>query len=424
MKTGLFTKASKTGRAVYMQTMGRPSWTPREYDQLARESYQMNAVSYRCVKMISDAAASVPLIVTEGGTIMETHPFLDLIKRPNRFESRIELMNRITSFLLLAGNSYLEPVMIDGEIKELFCLRPDRMTVTTGPRGYPVAYNYKVGQTEVPYKVPRTGQMPILHFREFHPTDDHYGLSPVEPAAHSIDVHNQSNIFAKALLDNQARPSGALVYSGGESGMESLSDESFVRLKNELEEKYQGSKNAGRPMLLEGGLDWKPLSLAPKDLEYTESKQQSARDIALAFGVPPQLLGIPGDNTYTNYSQAVRALYRQTVIPLLVHICGDMTQFFEPTYGSDFEVKPDLDNLTALSEERKELWDRINNSKVLTVDEKREAIGYDKYKRDPEVGKSIMGPMNEMPLSADRDDTDEGDGEEPDSDNPFEGDDE
>ena len=415
------TKASKAGRAIYMQTMGRPSWTPRDYAKLAKESYQMNAVSYRCVRLIAEAAAAMPFLVREGDKELETHPFLDLMKRPNPFESRQELLTKLYSFLLLSGNSYLEPNILDKAVRELFVLRPDRMSITPGIKGYPVKYTYTVGQQKVEY--PITGgansQLPILHIKEFHPTDDQYGLSPVEPAAYSIDVHNQSNVFSKALLDNMARPSGALVYSGGESGTEALSDEQFTRLKTELEEKYQGAKNAGRPLLLEGGLDWKEMSLAPKDMEYTEAKNQSARDIALSFGVPPQLLGIPGDNTYTNYSQAVRALYRQTVIPLVMHVCGDLSAFFQPTYGKDFEIITDLDSLEALADEREALWKRVEDSTVLTLDEKREAIGYDKAK-DRKVGEAIWAPMNEVPRNADK--PDPGTGKEPGSEDPFEDD--
>ena len=70
-------------------------------------------------------------------------------------------------------------------------------------------------------------------------------------------------------------------------------------------------------MLLEGGLDWKPLSLSPKDMDFIEAKHAAAREIALAFGVPPLLLGMPGDNTYRNYAEANRAFWRQTVLPLV-----------------------------------------------------------------------------------------------------------
>lgn len=411
------TKASKAGPAIHMQTLGRPTWTPRDYAKLSKESYQMNAVSYRCVRLVAEAAASMPFLVFENNKELTEHPFLKLMKRPNPFQSRQEVLVSLYSYLLLAGNAYLEPVFLDKEVRELFILRPDRMSISVGPKGYPSRYTYKVGQTEINYVV-NSPQLPLLHIKEFHPTDDNYGMSPVEAAAYSIDVHNQSNVFSKALLDNMARPSGALVYSGGESGTEALSDEQFTRLKQELEEKYMGAKNAGRPLLLEGGLDWKTMSLAPKDMEYTDAKQQSARDIALAFGVPPQLLGIPGDNTYTNYSQAVRALYRQTVIPLVNHVTADLTNFFAPTYGDDFEVRTDLDTLEALSDERNDLWKRVNDAKFLTVDEKRIATGYEKYREEEGIGGKIYGPLNEMPLSDEPSEPPQG-GSEPPTDNAF-----
>ena len=78
-------------------------------------------------------------------------------------------------------------------------------------------------------------------------------------------------------------------------------------------------------MVLEGGLDWKAMALSPKDMDFVELKNAAAREIALAFGVPPMLLGIPGDNTYANLAEANRALWRQTVIPLVRRVADDLS---------------------------------------------------------------------------------------------------
>lgn len=391
-------KASRTGRQVYMQTMGAPQWTPREYDRLAKESYERNAISFRCTKLVAEAVASMPLLVYEGQEELDTHPFLDLINNPNPHSSRHSLIIQLVSFLLLAGNSYLEVVRLDGRLRELHVLRPDRMRIVPGARGYPESYEYVVnGSRPTVFRMPVTGQHPLLHLKNFHPTEDFYGLSAIEAAALSIDIHNSSSAFNKALLDNGARPTGALVYNGGEEGNENLTDEQFYRLKAELEEQFQGPKNAGRPLLLDGGLDWKEMGTAPRDLEYTDARDQSARDIALALGVPSQLLGIPGDNTYTNYSQAVRAFYRQTVIPTTYHIAQELTVFLRPTYGPDFRIGTDLDSVEALAEERESLWTRVSNADFLTVDEKRLATGYDPHP-DPSVGSS-MGDNNPEKVS-------------------------
>ncbi|MBJ3785169.1 phage portal protein [Devosia sp. MSA67] len=119
----------------------------------------------------------------------------------------------------------------------------------------------------------------------FHPLDDHYGMAPLEAAQTSLDIHNASAQWNKALLDNAARPSGALVYSAAAG---SLTDEQFSRLKEEMETQFSGAANAGRPMVLDGGLDWKAIALSPKDMDFIEARHAAARDIALAFGVPPK----------------------------------------------------------------------------------------------------------------------------------------
>src|SRR3954466_14302787 len=76
-----------------------------------------------------------------------------------------------------------------------------------------------------------------------------------------------------------------------------LTDVQFARLKEEIRQKYSGPQNAGRPLLLEDGLQWQQFSFSPKDMDFLESKHTTARDVCTVFGVPPMLLGIPGDNT-------------------------------------------------------------------------------------------------------------------------------
>jgi HK97 family phage portal protein len=210
--------------------------------------------------------------------------------------------------------------------------------------------------------------------REFHPLDDYYGLPPLEAAQISLDVHNAASAWNKALLDNAARPSGALVYKG-ENGS-NLSEEQFERLRDELEANFQGASNAGRPLLLEGGLSWQSMSLTPKDMDFLELKHGAAREIALAFGVPPMLLGIPGDNTYANYREANLAFWRQTVLPLASRFAGAFGAWLGPAFGEGLRLGIDVDQVEALSAEREALWRRVNEADFLTPEEKREAVGY------------------------------------------------
>jgi len=154
-----------------------------------------------------------------------------------------------------------------------------------------------------------------------------------------------------------------------------MAEDQYERLVSEMESHHQGARNAGRPMLLEGGLDWKPMGFSPSDMEFQKTKESAAREIALAFGVPPMLLGLPGDAAYANYAEANRAFYRQTVLPLVGKLCGALGNWLSDYYGDVMSLKADLDSVPALSVERESQWRRVANAGFLTDAEKRAMLG-------------------------------------------------
>jgi HK97 family phage portal protein len=117
------------------------------------------------------------------------------------------------------------------------------------------------------------------------------------------------------------------------------------------------------------------MSLSPKDMDFLEAKHAAAREIALAFGVPPMLLGIPGDNTYSNYQEANRVFFRGTVLPLAARIGASLSQWLAPAFGA-VTIAADLDDLPALAKDRAALWEQVTKAPFLTVNEKRTAVGY------------------------------------------------
>jgi HK97 family phage portal protein len=367
---------TKAAPLIALQLSSQARWTPRDYAALAREGVMANAVAYRAVRMIAESSASVPWLLYDGASELESHPLLDLLITPNPNESGTELFTTWYGHLQTAGNAYLEAVLLRGEVRELHVLRPDRVKAVAGPRGTPDAYDYTVdGRTT---RLPRDSAsafLPVLQAKLFHPLDDHYGLSPIEAAAVAIDVHNAGAHWTKALLDNAARPSGALVYRGPD-GQPNLTDEQFARLKLELENAYLGAANAGRPMVLEGGLEWRAMSYSPADMDFAAARATAAREIALAFGVPPMLLGIPGDNTYSNYREANLAFWRQTVLPLVAKTAQGLTGWLSPRFGSGLRIGYDVDSVDALALERESVWNRLNDASFLTLNERRAAAGY------------------------------------------------
>lgn len=358
----------------------RPVWSSRGYHNFADEGYQKNVIAFRSINMIAVSISSIPFLLyrhNKTGKVQQRyHLLLKLLDHPNSNMSKAEFMESMICYRLISGNSY---VMMLGADKpnELHLLRPDRVEIIKGQYNMPLGYRYKVNNKIQDFMVNQyTGRSQILHLRTFNPLDDWYGLSPLEAASYSIDQHNQAGAWNQAMLQNGARPSGALIATMNKDGSGGKLDfEQYERLKSQIDDLYTGSANAGRPLLLEGGLEWKEMGVSPRDMDFINSKHSSARDIALAFGVPPQLLGIPGDNTYSNLVEARLALWEQTILPTLDNILDNLNRWLVPCFGPDLQLTYNKDSIEVLTLKREKLWRYVENANFMTVNEKREAFG-------------------------------------------------
>ncbi|HST37106.1 MAG TPA: phage portal protein [Allosphingosinicella sp.] len=352
-----------TGRpflfAGWRGAFGGEPW-PRSYEAQVREAYLGNAVAQRAVRLVAESVAWAPVYEEEGRAVSLVSP---------------ALLETVATQLLLHGNAFVQLLQdAEGMPAELFALRPERVSVEADARGWPAAYAYRIGEarTRVPAR-DGLGRPGIAHLKATHPLDDHYGLGCLGAAAAAVAVHNAAAKWNKALLDNAARPSGALIYEPGDGA--ALSDEQFARLRSEIEAQLAGEANAGRPLLLDGGLRWQALSLTPAEMDFAGLKAAAAREIALAFGVPPMLLGLPGDNTYANYKEANRALWRLTLLPMAERILGGLSGALASWWpGLRLRVDPDL--IPALAEDRERLWRPVNAADFLSEEEKREMLGF------------------------------------------------
>ncbi|MBY0427973.1 MAG: phage portal protein [Alphaproteobacteria bacterium] len=372
-------KASLSGSVVAYAQVGKPRWTPRRYDALAEEGFRKNVIAWRCISEVAKASASVPLLLyTEEHQELGQHPLIELLKHPNPLQSTSQFMESVYSYYNISGNVYIEAIRPEDGASpvELYVLRPDRMRVIPGESGLPQGYEYQVNGRTVRWAAdPITGASNILHWKAFHPLDDWYGMAPLEAAMAAIDQHNSASAWNQALLNQAARPSGALIYSP-KDGPSQLSDEQFRRLKEELEDHYLSPRNAGRPLILEGGLDWKEMGLTPKDMDWLAGRKRAAQDIALAFGVPDQLVGISEAQTFANMAEARYMLYEETVLPLVQQFKGALNRWLTPMFDNTLRLEIDVDEIPALATRRDMVWDKIGKADFLTRNEKREAVGY------------------------------------------------
>ena len=379
--------------------------TNRKYKEYAKDGYQNNPVVSRCIQLISNSASAVKLDCFSGDTKLDNHELISLLKRPNPLQSGIEYFSSLYSYLMISGNSYLlRDTTEDKKPNELYLLRPDRIKIKSGDTMIPDAYCYVVdGQIVNEYPVDQvTANGQVKQIKLWNPLDDHYGLSPIMASAYNIDQHNLAGMHNVALLKNGCTPSGMLKFEPkDEQGMSAeLTDDQRARLLEDLEQRFQGTTNSGRPMLLEGDFEYQQLGLNPKDMDFLELLNLSAREIALAFGVPAQLIGIPEANTYSNMETAKLGLYEETIIPLLKRVESDLNEYLSPLYGDKIRLQYDIDSIPAMAEKRKQIYENVQgavNSGILTRNEARERLGLESVSGGDELYiPSNLFPIGEM----------------------------
>lgn len=391
-----------------MLNPGSPIWSNRNYKTFADNGYKRNIVVYRAIQLVTRAGSRIPIELYDGDKELDNHPMLRLLSRPNPYQSTQKLLELMLGYYCISGNIYLEGTngSLDGDSPngpplELFAQRPDRIVIEPSKLGVPMAFVYNYGgalpkRWEVD---PFTGEGAMLHIKSFNPTDDYYGLSPIEAAGYSVDTHTEASAWNKSLLQNGASPSGALIYKPQGMIGPKLTKEQRENLQNQLDERMTGSGNAGRPLIMDGGMEWVQMGINPKDMEFANSKNMSAREIAWAFGVPGMLLGIPGDNTYANMEEARASFYEETIIPVMSDVLSAMANWLGPAFGiRDPRLVINEDRIPALFGRRKALWDLAESNKFTTTNEKRMMCGYEKIEGEP-MADQVLIPAGLVPLS-------------------------
>lgn len=377
------TEGKDYGSMVGYYGVGSTRSKKYSYEQLSEEGFQKNAIVYRCISEISKGASAVPYMLKAGDNVLDTHPVLSLIDRPNPLQSHSEFFESIFSYLLLSGNCYILKVGADiGTPKELHLLRPDRIKIKGSGKPIPTSYEYVInGRTQQVYPIEETtGNSDIKQIKLFNPLDDYYGMSPMSPAAIEIDQHNMSSNHNINLLSNGARPSGAVVFKPQDDAGFSvnLTESQRQQMLSDINNRFSGTQNSGRIALLEGDFNFIEMGLSPKDMDFLNLKHMAATDIAMCFGVPSQLVGVPDAQTYANVAEARLALYEETIIPHLRKIESDLNEWLVPMFGEGLMFCFDIDKIPALAERTRRTYENVNSAVaqgIMTRNEAREAIG-------------------------------------------------
>lgn len=360
----IFKKREACAYSVY----GSHECNPYNFESFAGKGFSNNAIVYRAISLIARSMASVEFDVNDDRNPKLAAQISAFLANPCESYDTARILDAITTYLLIAGNSYM---YLSNEYPfSMQVLRPDRVEIVpTRDKTSVDHYIYRTHEGSVAI----TDVNNVIHLKFFNPMSDWYGLSPLQAAAKSVDQHTAVSEHNLSILKNGGRPSGCLVLR---NGADNLTDRQREQLMDGIRESYSGTNNAGRVMILEGDFEWKDLSKSPKDLDFFLGKNISAREIAQVFGIPPMLIGIQGDSTFSNYREARYHLWEDTILPILNQFIAAFNKWLYENVSTSIKIGVNMDKISALSFKRDQLWKRVSDCNFLTIDEKRAFLGY------------------------------------------------
>ena len=377
----------------------------RDFYRYALEGYQRNPIVYKCINLISKNIASLPLVVVnEEGEKIPDHPIQAVLDNPNPIQGSKEFIEELVIDKLIGGNAFSirSKTEEEGKILELWILRPDTIKIVSGRTLIPLRYEHVIGGSVVAvYEVDQlTGMSDCKHFKDYNPLDRIEGMSELKPAELVIDISTAIDEHNKALLENDLNPGGYLKYTPSDSTGRpaKLTPEQSKQIRQDLDKMHSGVKNAGRIMILEGGFDFQSPNMTPRDMSFDSLSNEVNSKIALALGVPEQLVGIQGAQTYANVKEARQSFYFDTIKPQAERIASDLNEWFREGLDEN-KIEFDFDSAPVISDmnrEKERSLAQVISSGIYTINEARSILNLDPI----DAGDDVYLPSNLFPVGS------------------------
>jgi len=313
---------------------------------------------------------------------IENHILLDLLHKPNPAQTKNEFLEFTFTNLELTGESFwLKERNKQGVVIALWPLNPAKMEhkVTSNILD---GWIYNNNGKRIPVEANE-----IVQHKYTDPTNIWRGMGVVKAAARSIDTDTQSADYNRRFFANNGRIDAAL------QTKDELSNESFARMKTEWNDVYGGVINAHKIAILEGGLEYKPLAITQKEMDFLESRKFNRDQILALFRVSATILGI-SENVNRSNAEAGEAVFaKRVLLPKLERLTSNITENLAP----DFDPKLIVSFANPVPEDKeftlKERESAIN--KYRTINEIRADVGDEPLRG----GDELYIPINSVPLS-------------------------
>jgi HK97 family phage portal protein len=347
----------------------KPFWERWSTDKAIQEGMKASEWVFIAVSRIATAAASIPWKVyrntgdgerepyMSGRDMDVPHPIEQLLNSPNPYMNGNDFFEMLTQHLYLGGNALERATMLKGVPIALAPIMPDMVDVVPGTKV--LIDHYDVWKKRETSTKPENVPVPeMLHIKFIDPNSYYWGMSPLQAVAKTVDTDVEAITWNKISLQNRAVSSGAFVIG------QSVTPEQYASLRQMIQEQHSGSSNAYSPWLLSYGMDWKPMSLTPQELDFINSRKMNRESILAVYNVPPPMAGIYDNATYNNMQTARTSFYLDTIIPYMDNLRTALVFYFQQFkgFGTDWILDYDTSHVDAL---KPPIIDRVNASRTL-----------------------------------------------------------
>ena len=385
---------SDVSLGIFTTSQGCLNWTDpfTQYSQ----GYLVNPYVRQACELYSVRLSSVDHVVYNkaGDDITESDaPFVQLMSNPNKDMSRSDLFARIGMYLGIYGEAFIYPHRTAKGYDALYVIDPRMMTETANSMDLvrPVTMwrcaRYIDGQNEF---LPEE----IIHIKFADPDMSRVrGLSRMASCGRNVEMMNAIKEWNINTTNNGAKPSIAINIP------QRLSMEQRAELKSDLRQGYQGRSNAGNGMILDDGKTATMLGMTAVEMDYQTGLVNAAKEIAIAYGIPPEMMGDSANKTYSNAQEASRQIVVNTIKPLLDLVYSAIWTFFrdKPIASGIGEYTYDVEQLSDFMGVQTDLYTALQSATYLTANDKRKKLGYDPI--DDPLADQLMLTMADVPMS-------------------------